>query len=101
MAVCGRPLVTDEVQQRQTPVRARAFIDAAAVSMCRWILGTRLSIGPAAPDGRIEAELLGQSPRALAGEIAGLGRAVEIVDNDEVRRHLAQLGRELVETYGD
>lgn len=40
------------------------------------------------------------SAEIIADELAGWGRDVEVESPDDVRRHLARLGAELVETYG-
>jgi predicted DNA-binding transcriptional regulator YafY len=57
-------------------------------------------IGPTGADGRVEVELRGHTTRSLAGEIAGLGAALEIVDPDEIRDLLATIGDELAALYG-
>jgi predicted DNA-binding transcriptional regulator YafY len=93
-------LIADEVEQRRAPVRARARAEADAVELCRWVLGERVRIGPAGPDGRVELEVRGPSNRALAGALAGLGDRLEVIDPPEVRRHLATIGAELSARYG-
>jgi predicted DNA-binding transcriptional regulator YafY len=88
------------IEDLRMPVRARAMVDLDWVDMVRYILGTRVSIGPAAPDGRVEVELRGQSERSLAGEIAGLGSALEILEPASLRAHLATVAHELTSLYG-
>jgi predicted DNA-binding transcriptional regulator YafY len=56
-------------------------------------------VGPSGADGRVELELRGHHVHALAGEIAGLGAMVEVLDPPEVRERLAAIGAELTETY--
>ncbi|HEY1635965.1 MAG TPA: YafY family protein [Acidimicrobiales bacterium] len=92
-------LITDEIEQRRTPVRARALASPDAVQLCRWVLGNRVRIGAAAADGRVEIELRGHHVESLAGEIAGLGGAVEVLDPQELRERLARVGAELTATY--
>lgn len=92
-------LITDEVDQRRTPVRARAAVAPDAVWLVRFVLGTRVRIGPAGDDGRIDVELRGHSVESLAGEIAGLGSLVEVLDPPEVRNRLKAIGRQLTELY--
>lgn len=94
-------LIKDEIDQRRTPVRARAWARPQVVPMCRWMLGNRIRIGPAGADGRVEMELRGHRIESLAGEIAGLGAAIEVVDPPELRQHLARIGVELHTTYAD
>jgi predicted DNA-binding transcriptional regulator YafY len=93
-------LITDEIEQRRTPLRARALARPEAVPRCRWILGNRVRIGPAGLDGRVEIELRGHTIESLAGEIAGLGGAVEVIQPQELRQRLARVGAELAATYG-
>jgi predicted DNA-binding transcriptional regulator YafY len=93
-------LITDEVEQRRSPVRARAVADAPMVRLCRWMFGNRVRIGPARPDGRVELEVRGHEVHVLAAELAGLGSAVEVLEPPEVRDELAAIGRDLVATYG-
>lgn len=91
--------ITDELDERRAPVRARAVAPAALVPWCRSILGTRLRIGPAGPDGHVELELRGHSARSLASEIAGLAAHLHVVDPPAVRDELARLGADLVAVY--
>src|SRR5207302_2667995 len=81
-------LITDEIEQRRTPLHARALASPDAVQLCRWILGNRVRIGPAGRDGRVEIELRGHSVESLAGEIAGFGGALEVVDPPQLRGRL-------------
>ena len=46
--------------------------------------------GLPADDGTIDVELRGHNVRSLAGELAGFGGAVEILDPPEVRDELAR-----------
>jgi predicted DNA-binding transcriptional regulator YafY len=92
-------LIVDEVEQRRTPVVARAFVAPNFIGILRMLLGTRVRIGAAGSDGRVEVELRGHSHRSLAGEIAGVGAALEIVDPPELRVHLRQIGTELADLY--
>jgi predicted DNA-binding transcriptional regulator YafY len=94
-------LITDEIEQRRTPIHAQALASPDAAQLCRWILGNRVRIGGAAADGRVEIELRGQYVDSLAGEIAGLGGAVEVLDPPELRDRLARVGAELAATYGE
>ena len=93
-------LITDEIEQKRTPLRARALARPDVVPMCRWTLGNRVRIGPAGPDGRVEVELRGYHVESLAAELAGFGGALEVVDPPELRDRLAQLGAELSSAYG-
>ena len=92
-------LIADEMEQRRAPLRARVLAAPYAVYWCRARLGSRVRIGPAQSDGRVELELRGHSPRALASEIAGLGDALEVLEPVEVRQELANIAAQLVGRY--
>ena len=94
-------LITNEIEQRRTPVRARALVSPDAVQLCRWVLGNRVRIGSAVADGRVEIELRGHRVESLAGEIAGIGGALEVLDPPQLRDRLASVGAELTATYGE
>ncbi|HEV3280436.1 MAG TPA: YafY family protein [Acidimicrobiales bacterium] len=91
--------IISEVERMRSPVTVKASVDPDMVGLCRWLLGNRVSIGPAGPDGRVEMEIRGQSHRSLIGELAGLGTGVEVHDPPELRRGLAQIGRDLAALY--
>jgi len=92
-------LITDEIEERRTPVTAAAFVTADAVGYLRFTLGRRIRIGPATADGRIEVEIRGHSVRSLAAEIGGFGGAVEVLEPEELRDELARIGAELTACY--
>jgi len=92
-------LIADEVDQRRAPLRVRARAAPEIVQLLRWVLGTRVSIGPPETDGRVGVELRGHDVRAIAGEIAGFGADLEVLEPQEVRDQLAQIGRELTASY--
>jgi predicted DNA-binding transcriptional regulator YafY len=92
-------LITAELEERRTPLRARALADPGVVPWCRHVFGIRVRIGPPAEDGRVELELRGHGARELAVELAGFGGAVEVVDPPELRHVLGALGQELVARY--
>ena len=68
--------------------------------LLRWVLGNRVRIGPAGADGRAEVELRGHSERALAGELAGLGAGLEVLEPPELRTLLSRIAAELTAVYG-
>lgn len=92
--------ITEELDERRNPVRVSALVVPELVQLVRWLFGTRMRIGPAGGDGRVQVELRGPNARGLAGEVAGFGAGVEVVDSDEVRRLLGEVGRELSVLYG-
>jgi len=92
-------MITGKVEELRAPLLARALADPAALGWCRETFGTRVRIGPAQPDGRVELEIRGHNPRYLAAEIAGFGRYLEVLGPPEVRQALADVGTELVARY--
>jgi len=94
-------LIADEIEQKRTPVRARAFANPDMVHVCRWVLGNRVRIGPAGADGRVEIEVRGHHLHSLAAELAGFGAGIEVVEPPELRQKLAEVGAELTKTYGE
>jgi hypothetical protein len=93
-------MISAEVGERSARVRARALVDPDLVPLCRRVLGNRIRIGPSSRDGRVEVELRGFDPGALAGEIAGFGGGLEVIDPPELRERLAHIGAELTARYG-
>ena len=92
-------LITEKVDELRLPVVVTAVVAADSLTMVRWVVGSRLSIGPPAADGRIEVEIRGRHTSALVAELAGLGGAVEVIAPVELREQLGDVGRQLVERY--
>lgn len=87
------------IDDLRTPLRARAEVDPGVVGVLRFVLGTRVAVGPPGPDGWVEVELRGHGVDSLAGEIAGFGARVRVQSPDELRARLGELGRELAAFY--
>jgi predicted DNA-binding transcriptional regulator YafY len=81
-----------EVRLRMDPSSAGRITDQLA-----WVGATALD-GPA-DDGATHRAGFPNEGAAVA-ELARFGTAIEVVDPPEVRRHLATLGRHLVDRYG-
>jgi predicted DNA-binding transcriptional regulator YafY len=92
-------LITAEVDQLRAPVRAQATADPGAVQLLRWVFDTLVRVGPIRPDGRVDVEIAGPTIGALAGQLAGFGAHVEVLDPAELRAELATIGRELIGLY--
>jgi predicted DNA-binding transcriptional regulator YafY len=92
-------LILDDLDRVRLPVDAKGLVEAEHVQLCRHILGDRVRIGGPVPDGRIAVEFRGHHVRALAGELAGLGDHVEILEPPELREILGAIGAELIGLY--
>jgi predicted DNA-binding transcriptional regulator YafY len=92
-------LVRSRVAEMAPTVTASGWASPHVIGIARSVLGQRLRIGPPAPDGRIPIEVTGSHAIGLAGQLAGFGAAIEIVEPPVVRERLAEIGQELVERY--
>lgn len=92
-------LIADEVDSKRSPASATLWLAPDFVPWLRQATGHRLRIGGTRPDGRVVAELRGFNHRSLAGEMAGFGAAIQVVEPPEVRQILADIGAQLVSTY--
>jgi predicted DNA-binding transcriptional regulator YafY len=92
--------IASEVDRLRSPVRVTARVDPDMVDLCRWVFGGRVRIGPAGPDGGVEIEVRGPSNRALVGQLAGFGPALEVLSPPEIRDDLGRIGRQLAALYG-
>jgi predicted DNA-binding transcriptional regulator YafY len=92
--------ISAAVDQLRKPIRVRAAANADSIRLLRWVLDTRISVGPARPDGRIDIEVAGEGIDAIAGQLAGFGARLEVFEPVEVREQLATIGAELSEIYG-
>lgn len=92
--------ISADVDEWRAPVRARARVEPDTLPAVRWVFRTRVRIGPSGEDGRVEVELRGYGERSLAGEIAGFGAGVEVVEPASVRDLLSDIARQLSAVYG-
>ncbi len=93
-------MISEKVDALRAPVQVRAAAASDVVQLLRWVFDTRVRVGPARPDGRIDVEVAGPHLGALAGQLAGFGARVEVVDPPALRDELARIGAELRATYG-
>ena len=92
-------LIADRVEEMRTPAVANALVQPDTLRFLAFRLRERVRIGAAAPDGRVEVEIRGQHDRELAGELAGFGAAIEVLEPPELRAELARVGHELLTRY--
>lgn len=93
-------LITDDFARHSAPLCGHALVAVEAIGPLRWMLGARLSIGPADEDARVRVELRGHSTETLASEIAGFAHYLEVTNPPELRHALAKIGHQLTSTYG-
>ena len=92
-------MISVEVDQIRAPIRVKAAATAESIPLLRWVLDTKLRVGPARPDGRIDVEVAGEGIDAIAGQLAGFGARLEIFEPVAVREELARIAKELAATY--
>ena len=94
--------VVSTIEELRTSFRARVLIPAVAVPGLRGQFGTGVTVtGDAGADGRVEVEIGANSAEAIAQQLAGWGRYLEVISPDEVRHELGRIGRQLVDLHGD
>lgn len=91
---------TTAIEEGRSTVWASALAAPGIVPHLRYLLGTRVRIGPSSEDGRVEVQLGGGDLHTLAAQIAGFGNDLELLDPPEARHELARIGAELVAAYG-
>ncbi|MFC4555467.1 helix-turn-helix transcriptional regulator [Georgenia faecalis] len=92
--------VVDEVEQRRSLVSATVRTTPRVLAVLRRQFGRNCEVLDTADDGRVTVRLRAHLPVSLAEQLAGWGAAVEVVEPESVRAHLARLGAELVAQYG-
>ena len=92
-------MITTVVELVRTPIVVRALVAAQTMPWARFTFGTRLRIGMAVDDGRVEVEIRSHNELSIANELAGFGWSVEVLEPPEVRRRLAAIADELVALY--
>lgn len=92
-------MITGEIDRIRAPLQVQARVDPQAVGWCRAMFGTRFQIGPPDDDGWSSVEIRAHSADRIARELAQFGGMVEVTAPDEVRTHLADLARELLDRY--
>ncbi len=93
-------LIREEVDQLRSPIQVRVAAVPGVIGILRMVFDTKVRVGPARPDGRIDVEIVGAHLDALAGHLGGFGAAVEVLEPPELRAELARIGVELSELYG-
>jgi predicted DNA-binding transcriptional regulator YafY len=98
LAAAWRDILVN-LDSTRAPATVHVRTDAATADILRLMFGTLATEGPVGADGRLEVELRGRSAELVARQIAGLAERIEVRSPDEVRRHLAEIGHELVRHF--
>ncbi len=92
--------IVTEVESLRTHFEVRALIDPEAMGPLRWLFGRQVTVAGTVPDGRLDVRVGAQSARAFAGQVAGLGAWVELLDPPtEIVDELRRIARELQQRY--
>ena len=91
--------LTDEAERLRPVVEVHATCDPAGLGFLQAAVGNSLSVGPAAPDGRLPVVIQAPSEVGIAGHLAGLVEWLEITAPHSVRDHLAAIGAALTDRY--
>ena len=92
-------MITSEVEKVRMPVVVRALAAREAMPWVRYSFGTRLRIGAADVDERVEVEIRSHSEHSISNELAGFGKLVEVLEPVGVRARLAVIAAELAWLY--
>ena len=94
-------MITTEIEHVRTPIVVRALATPQAMPAVRYTFGTRLRIGMAVDDGRVEVEVRGHNEYSIAADLAGFGAMLEVLEPAGVRQRLVALAEELAVLYAE
>jgi predicted DNA-binding transcriptional regulator YafY len=103
--------VVEKMEEQRATYRAVVRSRRFALPWLRATFGTRAAVvdpvdsiagrpSDGRPDDWLTVELRGYAARGMAGDLAGFGDYIEVVEPQEVRDELARVGADLVERYG-
>lgn len=98
--------VVQRVEGLRSPVAVTVLADADVVDALRWLFEGQVSVGEvSAAEGeagaqRVPVTVRGHRVEVIARQLSSFGRHLEVVSPLEAREVLANLGQELVATYG-
>jgi predicted DNA-binding transcriptional regulator YafY len=87
------------VDDRRRRVRAMVLANPEAADGLLFQFGADARTGARQPDGRVEVQIGAASTGQLAERLAGWGDGIEVIKPVELRRQLAEIGRQLVDIY--
>ncbi|HJY43681.1 MAG TPA: WYL domain-containing protein, partial [Propionibacteriaceae bacterium] len=91
--------IVAEMEQRRSLVQATVLIEDRFVHVLQSHYGRHCEVLGAWDDGRVRVRVASHMARSVAEQLAGWGKAVEVLEPQEVRDELARIGTELVRSY--
>lgn len=92
--------IVEHVRELRSPHQVDAVVDAEALHILGWLFQRRMQVvGEADEPGRVTVRIGGPRVEEIAARIAGLGSRVRVIAPAEAVAYLADVGRQLVETY--
>lgn len=92
--------IVTEVESQRLALECRAHVDPAALTALRWQFRSQLVEHGELADGRLDVSISDYNEFGFAGQIAGHGKRVELVDPPpEVLRELRRIAGELTDMY--
>lgn len=99
--VAWEGIVTSVQEDLGNRVGVEMVVDPPMLGPVRWMFSNRLQEHEARPDGRVRFTIAAYSARSFAGQIAGFGSSVELIDPPaEVLAELQRITAELRTMYG-
>jgi predicted DNA-binding transcriptional regulator YafY len=96
--------IAANVEDLRSPHAVEAMVDRDMVPVLRWLFDRQLTVlDPEAEAGttaQVRVRIGGHSVERIAQQIAGFGRHIEVLAPPEARDVLAEVGAQLVATYG-
>jgi predicted DNA-binding transcriptional regulator YafY len=91
--------VVDQMERRRSLVWATVLIESRFVHVLQSLYGRHCQVLDTLDDGRVRARVASHMARSIAEQLAGWGKAVEVLEPEDVRDELARIGAELVRSY--
>jgi predicted DNA-binding transcriptional regulator YafY len=92
--------VVGMVEQKRSQVSATVLVPARLAPVLQTYFGRYADVLGEEPDGRVRMRVGAQSTTAVAEQLAGWARVIEVVDPPEILAELADIGATLVTRYG-
>jgi predicted DNA-binding transcriptional regulator YafY len=91
--------VVDQMERRRSLVFATVLIEGRFVHVLQSHYGRHCEVLDTLDDGRVRVRVASHMARSIAEQLAGWGKAVEVLEPVDVRDELARIGAELVRSY--